>query len=229
MLRAPEQVLEAAPSQPTPPNERLAQIAATAPFALDKDAYKDELAQLQGRLNHLHREARARGVALIGVFEGRDAAGKGGAIRRIVPAFDARCIDVVRTGPPSEDERAHHYLWRFWRRVPRAGHATLFDRSWYGRVLVERVEELVDARALERAYGEINEFELQLVEHGIVLVKFWLEISRKEQERRFDERERVAHKRWKFTEDDARNRGLWNEYDSAIADMLNRTDTQHAA
>jgi polyphosphate:AMP phosphotransferase len=193
--------------------------------AVSKAKYREELAHLQAELNMLYRRAREEGVPLIALFEGRDAAGKGGAIRRIVSAIDARRVDVARIGPPSEEELKHHYLWRFWRRLPRAGRVTLFDRSWYGRVLVERVEHLATEPEWRRAYDEINEFEKQLVEDGCVLVKFWLEIDSDEQKRRFSERSRVPHKRWKLTESDRRNRRLWNEYDVAVKEMMERTST----
>lgn len=194
--------------------------------ALRKPTYREKLALLQARLGVLHRRAREAGVSVIGVFEGRDAAGKGGAIRRVVSALDARNVDVVRIGPPSDEEQMHHYLWRFWRRIPRAGYIALFDRSWYGRVLAERVEELAMPHEWQRAYEEINDFERQIVEHGAVLVKFWLQIDRDEQKRRFKERSLIPHKRWKLTEDDRRNRRLWNEYDAAIDEMLERTSTE---
>jgi polyphosphate:AMP phosphotransferase len=192
---------------------------------VDKAKYRSELARLQGELNGLYRRAREEGVPLIAVFEGRDAAGKGGAIRRVVAALDARRVDVARIGPPSDEELAHHYLWRFWRRIPPAGQVALFDRSWYGRVLVERVEQLATELEWARAYDEINEFEQQLVDDGTVLVKFWLEIDRDEQKRRFKERSRVPHKRWKLTESDRRNRRLWKVYDAAVAEMIERTTT----
>ena len=202
---------------------------AAAPSAsISKSLYSRELVRLRGQLNHLHRHARTARIGLVGVFEGRDAAGKGSAIRRVLPAFDPRCVDVVRVGPPTDEERAHHYLWRFWRRVPRAGYVSLFDRSWYGRVLVERVERLVEDRIWQRAYGEICAFERQLVDSGIVLAKFWLDVGWEEQARRFQDRQRVVHKRWKYTEDDARNRGFWKEYDDAIADALSRTHDESA-
>jgi polyphosphate:AMP phosphotransferase len=193
-----------------------------------KEVYDKEIRRLRAELGQLHRTARSQGVSLIGVFEGRDASGKGGAIRRLVPAFDARRVDVVRIGPPTDEERMHPYLWRFWRRLPRAGHVTLFDRSWYGRVLVERVEGLATPGEWQRAYDEINDFERQLVEHGSVLVKFWLDVSPSEQERRFEERRRVAHKRWKLTDDDVRNRERWDAYDVAIDAMLSRTHPPRA-
>ena len=190
--------------------------------------YQKELASLQARMALLHRRARDKGLSLVGVFEGRDAAGKGGAIRRLVPSIDARRVDIVRVGPPNDEERAHHYLWRFWRRIPRAGYVTLFDRSWYGRVLVERVEGLASPEEWNRAYSEIRDFEQQLVEHRLVLVKIWLEVSPEEQQRRFEERHRIAHKRWKLTEEDIRNRDRWTAYDEAISDMLRETDSEHA-
>ncbi|NNL65446.1 MAG: polyphosphate:AMP phosphotransferase [Myxococcales bacterium] len=195
---------------------------------LAHQSYQRERDRLQGELNQLHHRARSAGRPLVGVFEGRDAAGKGGAIRRLVPAFDARVLEVVRVGPPSDEELAHHYLWRFWRRLPRAGGVALFDRSWYGRVLVERVEGLIDESAWSRAYQEINDFELQMVEHGTLMLKCWLDVSPEEQARRFGERKRVPYKRWKLTEEDLHNRALWSEYDDAIRDMLERTSTDHA-
>lgn len=196
--------------------------------AIAKSVYRTQLGRLQGKLNRLYREARELDVPLIVVFEGRDAAGKGGAIRRVVTALDARRVDVARIGPPSDEELMHHYLWRFWRRVPRSGCVTLFDRSWYGRVLIERVEELASAAEWSRAFDEINDFEKQIVEDGCVVVKFWLEIDRDEQKLRFKERSRIPHKRWKLTEEDRRNRRLWKRYDVAIAAMLERTSTDTA-
>ena len=195
---------------------------------LGQEQYRRERTRLQGELNQLHRRAREAGQPMVSVFEGRDAAGKGGAIRRLVPAFDAHALEVVRVGPPTEEELAHHYLWRFWRRLPRAGNVTIFDRSWYGRVLVERVDGLIGESAWRRAYDEINDFELQMVEHGTALLKCWLNVSREEQARRFEERKRVPHKRWKLTEDDLHSRGLWDDYDAAVRDMLEYTSTTHA-
>ena len=138
------------------------------------------------------------------VFEGWDAAGKGGAIKRLVEALDARSVRIIPTVAPNDEEKAHHYLWRFWRHLSRVGRVTVFDRSWYGRVLVERVEGLATPPAWRRAYAEINHFERQLVEHGIVLFKFWMQISHDEQLRRFKEREETGYKRWKLTEEDWR-------------------------
>jgi len=162
------------------------------------------------------------------VFEGWDAGGKGGAIRRITPALDARAYEVISIAAPSDEERVHHYLWRFWRHIPRAGRVTFFDRSWYGRVLVERVEGFAKEDEWRRAYAEINRFEQQLVEHGFVLLKFWLHISNEEQEQRFRAREEVPYKRWKLTEEDWRNREKWEAYKRAAHDMVERTSTSAA-
>ena len=162
------------------------------------------------------------------VFEGNDAAGKGGAIRRITRALDARQYDVVPTAAPTEEERAQPYLWRFWRKVPRRGKIAIFDRSWYGRVLVERVEGFAAPADWMRAYEEINDFEARLVGHRIVVCKFWLAISKDEQEKRFRARERTSFKRFKITEEDWRNRKKWNEYERAVCDMVDRTSTDFA-
>jgi polyphosphate:AMP phosphotransferase len=193
-----------------------------------KRHYDTELERLQGRLNGLERQARARGVSTILVFEGWDAAGKGGAIRRITAALDARDYQVIPVAAPSDEERAHHYLWRFWRHLARAGRVTVFDRSWYGRVLVERVEGFASEPEWRRAYAEINEFEGQLVDHGYALVKCWLHITREEQLRRFRAREHTTHKRWKITDEDWRNRTRWDQYELAVNDMVERTSTHLA-
>ena len=190
--------------------------------------FKAKLERLQGRLNGLQRKAVKRGVSTILVFEGWDAAGKGGAVRRVTGALDARDYQVIPIAAPSDEERAHHYLWRFWRHLSRAGRVTIFDRSWYGRVLVERVEGFAGEREWRRAYAEINQFEEQLVEHGIVLVKFWLHVTPEEQLRRFKDREGTAHKRWKLTEEDWRNREKWPRYEQAVNDMIERTSTRAA-
>jgi polyphosphate kinase 2 (PPK2 family) len=157
-----------------------------------------------------------------------DAAGKGGAIRRITSALDARQYDVIPIAAPSEEERAQPYLWRFWRHLPRHGKLAVFDRSWYGRVLVERVEGFCGQAAWMRAYREINDFEEQVVDSGVIVVKFWLTISQDEQLRRFKEREQIAFKRFKITEDDWRNREKWDDYVRAASDMIERTGTERA-
>jgi polyphosphate kinase 2 (PPK2 family) len=195
---------------------------------LPKADYSRERDELQARLNLLHRKARDRTMSAVLVFEGWDAAGKGGAIRRITAALDARDYKVIQIAAPSDEEKAHHYLWRFWRHLSRAGRFTIFDRSWYGRVLVERVEGFATDMEWRRAYAEINEFERQLVDYGIVLVKFWLHISPEEQEQRFQARAKIPYKRWKLTDEDLRNREKWGRYEVAVNDMVERTSTQIA-
>lgn len=195
---------------------------------IDRDVYREQLLQQQGRLNQLQRKARARGVTTLLVFEGWDAAGKGGAIRRVTAAIDARDYQVVQIAKPSDEELAHHYLWRFWRQLSRAGRMTIFDRSWYGRVLVERVEGFAAPHEWRRAYAEINDFEDHLIEHGIVLLKFWLHVSPEEQLRRFEERRTIPYKAWKLTEEDWRNRDRWADYELAVNDMVEHTSTRRA-
>jgi polyphosphate:AMP phosphotransferase len=192
---------------------------------LAKPEYRKLLATYQGRINRLQKRARDQGVSTILVFEGWDAAGKGGTIRRINSALDSRGIRVIPTAAPTDEERAQHYLWRFWKHLSRAGRVTIFDRSWYGRVLVERVEGFASEREWRRAYAEINRFEKQLVDHGIVLAKFWLHITKEEQLRRFREREQTPYKRWKLGEEDWRNRERWEDYELAAHDMVERTST----
>jgi polyphosphate:AMP phosphotransferase len=196
--------------------------------ALGRSAFKQQLEERQGRLNVLQRKASQRGISVILVFEGWDAAGKGGAIRRVTAALDAPAYQIIPIAAPTDEERAHHYLWRFWRHLPREGMLSIFDRSWYGRVLVERVEGFASPGEWLRAYSEINDFEEQLVERGIVLVKYWLHITSEEQLRRFKEREGLSFKNWKLTDDDWRNRKKWNQYERAVNDMVARTSTRTA-
>jgi polyphosphate:AMP phosphotransferase len=193
--------------------------------ALPKKAFSKELEEYQGRLNRLQRKAEKEGISTILVFEGWDAAGKGGAIRRITGALDARSYRVIPIAAPTDEERAQHYLWRFWRHLSRAGRLTIFDRSWYGRVLVERVEGFASEQEWRRGYSEINAFEEQLVEHGIVLVKYWLHITPEEQLRRFQERSKARYKQWKLTDEDWRNRAKWDDYERAVNEMVERTST----
>jgi AMP-polyphosphate phosphotransferase len=195
---------------------------------LDKDKFSQLLEERQGRLNRLHRKSANQGISTILVFEGWDAAGKGGAIRRVTSALDARASLIVPIAAPTDEERAHHYLWRFWRHLPRQGVVTIFDRSWYGRVLVERVERFATPFEWQRAYREINAFEEQLVGHGIVLVKYWLHVTPDEQLRRFKDRQRSSFKTWKLTDEDWRNRDKWNEYAAAVNEMVERTSTHFA-
>jgi len=192
---------------------------------IQKDTYRDELTRLQARLNRLYRVARERGRSTILVFEGWDAAGKGGAIRRITPALDARDYQILSIAAPTHEENAHHYMWRFWRDLPGAGRFLIFDRSWYGRVLVERVEGFATQEEWLRAYQEINDFEAQLVDHGSVVVKYWIHITPEEQDRRFKAREETPYKRWKLTDEDWRNRERRQAYDVAVDDMVRLTGT----
>ncbi len=196
--------------------------------SLGKREYNEQLEKYQGRLNRLARKMRDKSISAILVFEGWDAAGKGGAIRRITHALDARQYRVIPIAAPTDEEQAHHYLWRFWRHLPRAGKFTIYDRSWYGRVLVERVEKFATDAEWFRAYDEINDFEAELCEHGIVLLKFWLQIDKEEQLRRFNEREQIAYKQHKITDEDYRNREKWDEYEVAVDDMLGMTGTEVA-
>ncbi len=199
-------------------------MAATLP----KEEYGQALRQARAELAALSRKARDRGVSTLLVFEGWDAAGKGGAIRRLTAGLDARNYRVVPFAAPTDEERAQHYLWRFWRHLPRAGRLMVFDRSWYGRVLVERVEGFALTDEWMRAYAEINDFEEQLIHHGMVLAKFWIHITKDEQYRRFRERERIAYKQWKLTDEDWRNRAKWEFYESAVNEMVERTSTAEA-
>jgi polyphosphate:AMP phosphotransferase len=195
---------------------------------LTKPVYSKQLDSWQRRLNVLSRDPRMRSISVVCVFEGNDAAGKGGAIRRVTAAIDARYYRNVPVSAPSEEERAQPYLWRFWRHIPRRGRFVFFDRSWYGRVLVERVERLVPRGDWMRAYSEINDFEAALLRHDIVVSKFWLAISRQEQYRRFKRREKVAFKRFKITPEDWRNREKWDDYEAAVCDMVERTSNSGA-
>lgn len=195
---------------------------------LDGKTYGKKLESLQGKLNSLTRDPRFDHLSVICVFEGSDAAGKGGSIRRITQAVDARRFTIIPIAAPTEEERAQPYLWRFWRHIPRLGRLTIFDRSWYGRVLVERVEGFCSEYDWLRAYSEINDFEEQLSRKRFVIVKFWLQISKEEQLNRFQERQNTPFKRFKITEEDWRNREKWDAYETAVCDMIDRTSTEHA-
>jgi len=197
-------------------------------LSLEKDDYEEQLIAEQARLAGNMRDKRMRRHALVAVFEGNDAAGKGGAVRRVAAALDPRQYNIVPIAAPTEDERAQPYLWRFWRQIPARGKFTVFDRSWYGRVLVERVEGFCSEADWLRAYGEINDFEEQLTDANIVVVKFWLAIDEKTQLERFKAREKIPFKRYKITDDDWRNRKKWPEYRAAVGDMVDRTSTEIA-
>jgi polyphosphate:AMP phosphotransferase len=196
--------------------------------ALSDKAYDRDVAEIEGKLNRLVRKlGDAKRSALI-LFEGPDAAGKGGAIRRLIRCMDARHYQVTAVAAPTDEERAHPYLWRFWRNLPRVGRVTIYDRSWYGRVLVERMEGFATPEEWGRAYAEINAFEEQLVEYGVVVAKLWLAISPEEQLRRFKNREITPYKQYKITEEDWRNRKKWRGYEAAACDMIQRTSTEMA-
>lgn len=196
--------------------------------ALGKHDYEASVSRLQSRLNLLARKLQKRERSVILVFEGPDAAGKGGSIRRITWALDSRSYRLIPIAAPTEEERAHHYLWRFWRHLPRQGRITIFDRSWYGRVLVERVEGFASEIDWQRAYQEINDFERELTKSGVILIKNWLHISPDEQLRRFEERKTNPAKRYKITAEDYRNRESANQYEAAAAEMLTRCSAPDA-
>ena len=193
-----------------------------------KKEYENKLEKYQKELNLLVRSPKFKKISTVLVFEGSDAAGKGGGIRRITGALDPRSYRVVPVAAPTEEEKAQPYLWRFWRHIPRNGNFTIFDRSWYGRVLVERVEGFCSEADWMRAYGEINDFEEQVSSRGAVVMKFWLSISKEEQLRRFKEREKIAFKHFKITEEDWRNREKWDQYELAVDEMIDRTSTDVA-
>lgn len=211
--------------------------AAGTPTVLDRvdlsqqvelDEYNRRLRKYQANLGRLAWTAWNQKRSTVLLFEGWDAAGKGGAIRRVIAPIDARLFRTISVAAPTEEERAQHYLWRFWRHIPRAGSVTIYDRSWYGRVLVERVEGFARVDEWSRAYREINDFEQQLVESGIILLKFWLHLDAEEQLRRFRERQEIAWKQHKITDEDWRNREKWPAYAAAVHDMVTRTSSSFA-
>ena len=220
-------------SMPTPKEERLSpkRVALDAldqSRAIDQEEYKEKLKDYQLSLLNLQRALTETKHSVIIVIEGPDAAGKGGAIRRLVERLDPRHYRVYSIVKPTQEEYQHHYLWRFWAQLPKAGHIAIFDRTWYGRVLVERVEGFCTETEWRRAYREINAMEQQLVHFGTVLLKFWLHIDPDEQLRLFREREADTHKQWKITDEDWRNRSKRDQYRDAVEEMLYRTSTPHA-
>ncbi len=196
--------------------------------SLSKKDYEDRLHRWWKRLAKASRRAHESGMATVLAFEGWDAAGKGGVIRRVTRAIDAAHYRVIPIAAPTEEEKGHHYLWRFWRQLPRAGHFAIFDRSWYGRVLVERLEGFAAEEEWKRAYAEINDFEEQMIQRGVLVLKFWVHISQEEQLRRFELREKIPFKKYKITADDYRNRSRFNDYEAAADEMIERTSTEHA-
>jgi polyphosphate:AMP phosphotransferase len=197
-------------------------------LALEREEYQRRLKAGQKRIRELEHEIYMRRIPVVIVYQGWDAAGKGGNIRRLTQNLDPRGYEVVPIAAPNDIEKAHHYLWRFWMQMPKAGHIAIFDRSWYGRVMVERVEGFCTEAEWKRAYHEINEMEQHMTNFGTVLLKFWLQIDKEEQLRRFEARRQTPHKQWKITEEDWRNREKWDEYRVAIEEMLFRTSTPYA-
>ena len=220
-------VAPAKPDRPKPPVPNIIRSLDLTRSLSDK-AYDKRLPKATAEVGLLTRRLYEKKRSLILVFEGPDAAGKGGAIRRLTAAMDARNYRHIAVSAPTEEERAHPYLWRFWRNLPRLGRVTIYDRSWYGRVLVERIEGFCHHEEWERAYTEINAFEEELTDFGILLVKFWLAISPQEQLRRFKEREETPYKTYKITAEDWRNRSKWNAYEAAAVQMVERTSTSWA-
>lgn len=196
--------------------------------SLTEEEYKTRLKKLQKRLAELHSELYRLRIPVVIGFEGWDAGGKGGAIKRLTSNLDPRGYRVNPTAAPNDIEKVHHYLWRFWNSVPKAGHIAIFDRTWYGRVMVERIEGFCSEVEWRRAYQEINEMESHMANAGAVVLKFWLHIDKDEQERRFRERQANPAKQWKITDEDWRNREKWDQYEEAVNEMLIRTSTTYA-
>ncbi len=196
--------------------------------SLTKEEYTEKLEKLQKKLSKLHNELYTRRIPVVLAFEGWDAGGKGGAIKRLTGALDPRGYTVNPTAAPNDIEKVHHYLWRFWTKMPKDGHIAIFDRTWYGRVMVERIEGFCATRDWERAYKEMNDMEKQLYNHGAVVLKFWMQIDKEEQKRRFTERQNTPDKTWKITDEDWRNREKWDLYEQAVDEMLIRTSTTYA-
>jgi AMP-polyphosphate phosphotransferase len=190
--------------------------------------YVKQLARRQIQLRELGWQIYTQKRPVVLVFEGWDAAGKGGAIKRVMEKIDPRGYVVYPISAPQGEDKTRHYLYRFWRRLPERGQMAVFDRSWYGRVLVERVEGFATEAEWKRAYKEINSFERQLKDFGAILAKFWVQISRDEQLRRFEERQKIGYKAWKLTDEDWRNRGKWDDYEDAVEEMLLKTSTRTA-
>jgi polyphosphate:AMP phosphotransferase len=195
---------------------------------LDKEQYKKKIKEYQKEIRFLEHEAYRKRVPVIILYEGWDAAGKGGNIKRLTEEMDPRGYEVIPVAAPSYIEKSHHYLWRFWKEVPKAGHIAIFDRSWYGRVMVERIEGFCSENEWKRAYREINEMESQLTNFGTAVIKFWMHIDKDEQLRRFEERKIDPRKQWKITDEDWRNRDKWDQYEEAVNEMLIKTNTYYA-
>lgn len=195
---------------------------------LSEEEYKKELKNLQSKLSELHNKLYRRKIPVVIAYEGWDAAGKGGNIKRITEALDPRGFEVHPIASPLPNEKARHYLWRFWNRLPKTGHIAIFDRTWYGRVMVERLEGFCSENEWQRAYNEINEFEKELSDWGAVIIKFWVQIDKDTQLTRFEERQNTPEKQWKITDEDWRNREKWDLYETAVNEMLKKTNTTYA-
>ena len=206
------------------PSQKDADLTAS----IDPEDYKKELKRLQKKLSDLHNQIYRKKIPVVICYEGWDAAGKGGNIRRIAYPLDPRGFDVIPIASPSPGEKARHHLWRFWTRLPRSGHVTIFDRTWYGRVMVERIEGFCSEDDWKRAYGEINEFEKELTDWGTVVLKFWIHIDPQTQLERFEARQNTPEKQWKITDEDWRNREKWPQYEEAVEEMLQKTSTEYA-
>ncbi len=210
----------------------LEKVPKLADIPLDKtvpdEEYKDELDRLQDELGQLHYKLYRKKIPVIIAYEGWDAAGKGGNIKRITGALDPRGYTVHPIASPEPHEKARHYLWRFWNRLPKTGHIAIFDRTWYGRVMVERLEGFCSENDWQRAYNEINEFEKELAEWGAVIIKFWVQIDSETQLARFTDRQNTPEKQWKITDEDWRNREKWDQYETAIDEMIQKTSTTYA-
>ena len=195
---------------------------------LTEEEYDRRLDELQDRLKELHYKLYRKKIPVIIAYEGWDAAGKGGNIKRITAALDPRGYEVHPIASPEPHEKARHFLWRFWTRLPKDGHIAIFDRTWYGRVMVERLEGFCTENEWKRAYNEINEFEKELVDWGAVVVKFWVQIDKDTQLSRFTERQNTPEKQWKITDEDWRNREKWDQYETAVNEMIKKTSTSFA-
>ena len=210
----------------------LEKIPKLSEISLDKEIseeeYKKELKNLQSKLSELHNRLYRRKIPVVIAYEGWDAAGKGGNIKRITEALDPRGFEVHPIASPLPNEKARHYLWRFWNRLPKTGHIAIFDRTWYGRVMVERLEGFCSENEWQRAYNEINEFEKELSDWGAVIIKFWVQIDKDTQLARFEERQNTPEKQWKITDEDWRNREKWDLYETAVNEMLKKTNTTYA-
>ncbi|MFI5344781.1 MAG: polyphosphate:AMP phosphotransferase [Elusimicrobiota bacterium] len=227
LKRAAQPETAPVPDRPKPPKiSVLSKLDLTK--TLDEKEYERKLEKQRARVATFSRALHKNGRSLICAFEGVDAAGKGGAIRRLIEPFDPRNVRVMPVAAPTDEERARPYLWRFWRELPRVGHATIYDRTWYGRVLVERVEGFCATADWKRAYNEINAFEEELSESGVIVCKFWLQISAEEQLKRFKDRVKTPFKQYKLTEEDWRNRGKWDAYQTSAVEMIEKTSLPYA-